>query len=372
MREKKVLFMVANIRVSNGVTSVVMNNYDKLIKDGYQVDFCAMYDRPSPYFDKLKEYGSNYYLLPQKDDKPNEEKAYSCIEDIISKNNYTIVHNHILGRYGLMVCDIAKKYKVPFRIFHSHNPNHFANYKQLIAHYVFEKRSLRRCNNFLACSSFAGKSLFGKRDFTVIKNTIDVNKFVFDIEKRRTFREENGIDEDDFVVGTVCRYTFQKNPMFMVDIFEKILQKEPNAKFVWAGTGELENQLKEYIASKNLQDKIILLGNCSDTVSVYCGMDAFLLPSRFEGLGFVFIEAQACGVKCYASDVVPKDTEITDLISYYPLNLSSEKWADEILKGKNSFDENVRKSYNEEVIKSGYDTDTNTDLIDFYNKLLKD
>ncbi len=93
MREKKVLFMVANIRVSNGVTSVVMNNYDKLIKDGYQVDFCAMYDRPSPYFDKLKEYGSNYYLLPQKDDKPNEEKAYSCIEDIISKNNYTIVHN---------------------------------------------------------------------------------------------------------------------------------------------------------------------------------------------------------------------------------------------------------------------------------------
>ena len=363
--------MVANIRVSNGVTSVIMNNYDKLISKGYQVDFCAMYDVPSPYFDKLKEWGSNYYLLPQKDGKPDKEKSYSAIEDIIKQNNYSIVHNHILGRYGFMVCDIAKKYKVPYRIFHSHNPNYFGDFHQLLAHYLFEKRSLRRCNKFLACSSFAGKSLFGNKEFSVIKNTIEVKRFCFDINKRIQFRKENNIPQDAFVLGTVCRYTFQKNPMFMVDIFEKVSQKHPNSRFVWAGTGELEKQLKEYIASKNLQDKIILLGNCCDTVPVYCGMDAFLLPSRFEGLGFVFIEAQACGVKCFASDVVPKDTQITDLISYYPLSLESEKWADEILKEKNSFNEDMRYSYNKKVIKSGYDTETNTDLIDFYGKSLK-
>lgn len=372
MKEKKVLFMVANIRVSNGVTSVIMNNYDKLINAGYQVDFCAMYDNPSPYFDKLKKCGSNYYLLPQRDGKPDKEKAYNFINDIVSKNNYSIVHNHILGRYGFMVCSIAKKNNVPYRIFHSHNPNHFANYKQLIAHYIFDLRGIKKCNRYLACSSFAGKSLFGNRKISVIRNTINVKKFAFDIEKRKSFRKEHNIPEDALVLGTVCRYTYQKNPMFMVDVFEKVLQKQPNSKFVWAGTGELENQLKEYIASKNLQDSIILLGNCSDTTQVYCGMDAFLLPSRFEGLGFVFIEAQACGARCFASDVVPKDTQLTDLIGYYPLSMDSEKWAEEILKGNYSLDEDTRKSYNKKVIDTGYDTETNTDLIDYYNELLKD
>lgn len=110
-----------------------------------------------------------------------------------------------------------------------------------------------------------------------------------------------------------------KNPYFLIDVFEQIALRKENAKFVWAGTGELEIEIKQYAESKKLGSKILFIGNRGDMAGVYSMMDCFILPSRYEGLGIVFVEAQACGVPVYASDVVPKDVMMTHLMHYISL-----------------------------------------------------
>ena len=213
MREKKVLFMVANIRVSNGVTSVVMNNYDKLIKDGYQVDFCAIYDRPSPYFDKLKECGSNYYLLPQKDDKPDEEKVYSFIEDIISKNNYTIVHNHILGRYGLMVWCM---YLFVFMgCFISFIENRKA-LKERIKKFLTDHRiNYKKMCTYIYYITILSLLISG---VVLVKESIDSGNIKYIIGDRRT---ENNIISIDGVWGTISDDGVVENSAYPTLVREK-------------------------------------------------------------------------------------------------------------------------------------------------------
>lgn len=378
---KKILYIVSNIRVSNGVTSVIMNHYQKLLDAGYQVDFCSLYNWSSPYIRMILQNGSRYYILPQENDnnsselvrisedgartgKPDAKKAYIFLSKIIREGNYGIVHIHILGRYALMASRIAKKCNVPVRIFHSHNPIYIHNLYSLLWSLRYNVPCVRNCNRYLACSEIAGKSMFRNRKFNVIRNTIDTNNIHYSSEKRMELRRKLSIMDDCFVYGTVCRQTYQKNPYFLVDVFGEIASKRENAKFMWAGTGELENKVRDYAFKKGLSGKLDFIGNQTDMSSVYSTLDAFILPSLYEGLGIVFVEAQACGVPVYASDVVPKDVQLTKLMHYISLKKSASEWADEIISDNNNYGD--RCMYKQEIIDAEYDKANNNDLLEYY------
>ena len=204
---KKILFIIGNLRVSNGVTSVIMNHYNKLIKAGYEVDFCAMYNWGSPYIKTVLNNGGNFYILPQEDvkdevetsgirieedrsGKPNKKRAYDFVKKIIENGNYGIVHIHIIGYYALIASQIAKKCNVPIRIFHSHNPIHIHNLHSLLFTLFYNVQCVHNCNRYLACSNLAGKSMFGHRKFYVIRNTIDTNLIYYSEQKRNELRKE--------------------------------------------------------------------------------------------------------------------------------------------------------------------------------------
>lgn len=377
---KRVLYVVTNIRVSNGVTSVIMNHYEKLLAAGYAVDFCAMYNWGSPYVNRVLNNGSHYYVLPQmngvssevvnddvtREGKPDEKKSRGFMEKLMRDNKYDIVHVHILGRYALMALKAAKKYKVPYRIFHSHNPKYINNVHSLLHTLYYDSQCVWLANRYLACSSLAGTSMFGKRKFSIIRNTIDTDRIKFDPEGRKIVRNEFGVSDEEILFGTVCRHTDQKNPYFTVDIYEQIHKKLPNSKFIWVGSGELELSVKEYVKSKKLENFVIFAGNRSDVAQCYSAMDTFILPSKFEGLGIVYIEAQSCGTSTFASDVVPKDTKVTDLIHYISLERTAEEWADIICENvKENCD---RERYCSAVKAAGYDRNSNDDLLRYYDE----
>lgn len=381
---KKILFVIGNVRVSNGVTSVIMNHYSKLLKAGYQVDFCAMYNWGSPYIKTILDNGGNYYVLPQEDSKdevevcgiriaeersgvPDKKRAYSFMDNVIRKGNYGIVHIHIIGRYALIASQIAKKHSVPVRILHSHNPVHIHNLHSLLFALYYNTQCVHNCNRYLACSSLAGKSMFGHRKFNIIRNTIDTNCISYIEEDRSKLRKEFSIAEDDFVYGTVCRQTYQKNPYFTIDVFEQIAKNKENAKFVWVGTGELETEIKQYVKEKKLGSKILFIGNREDMAGIYSMMDGFILPSRYEGLGIVFVEAQACGVPVYASDVVPKDIELTRLVHYISLKNTALEWAKTILSDHTNYGD--RSQYKQMIIDAKYDRTNNNDLLEYYESI---
>ena len=123
------------------------------------------------------------------------------------------------------------------------------------------------------------------------------------------------------------------------------------------GTGPLEDQIKGMVKEKNLEDKIIFLGNRSDVDEILNGFDIFVFPSIFEGLPVSLVEAQANGINCLISDVVTKDVAITDLIHYLSLEDSSNDWATKIsnfsVKRKNTKKELLSSCYSiESTVKS--------------------
>lgn len=364
----RILFIVPNLRIGTGVTSVIMNHYGKLIKEGYCVDFCLLQDRESPFFKVVQENGGHIFAMPSGNNGyPDKKKTPYFIEQILKKEKYKIVHIHIVGRFAVYTSYYAKKYQVPFRIYHAHNPRDVHDFKSFVASMLFDNLSVVLNNCYLACSKEAGKSVFRGKNFNVIKNTIDTEKLKYSSLNREKFRKKFDIKKDVFVVGTVCRISYQKNPYYLVDIFEKVQEIKKDSILVWAGSGDLEKNIEQYIESKGLSNKVLLLGDCSDVASLYAAMDVFVLPSRYEGLGIVYIEAQASGLTTFASNVVPKDTKITELINYLPLNESPEFWAKKIASVES--DTQDRETYSKIIADAGYDTSLNNDLINYYSRL---
>ena len=106
----------------------------------------------------------------------------------------------------------------------------------------------------------------------------------------------------------------------------------------------------------NLESKVIFLG-VTDCVNNYMqAMDLFLLPSLFEGLPVVGIEAQAAGLPCLLSDSITKETNLFGLVEFMSLNENEKKWAEKIQKILSDY---VRKDTYNDMVNCGYDISQN-------------
>ena len=168
--------------------------------------------------------------------------------------------------------------------------------------------------------------MFEDQGFTVVPNVIQTEKYRFDPTMRKSVRQKMNAT-DKFVVGTVGRLAEQKNPFFAIDVFKCLLKNVPSVEYWWVGNGPLEERVKTYIEEKKLTKYIKLLGSRNDTVELYQGMDAFFLPSFFEGLPVTGVEAQAMGLSMVVSDTVTREMVYTDLVDYVSLNDTPEAWA---------------------------------------------
>lgn len=219
----------------------------------------------------------------------------------------------------------AKGYKV---VIHAHNNNlHNCGILQRSLHAI--NRQVQKCIMItrLTNSELSARFFFGNKPAEMIYNAIDTERFSFKQDVRNEIRRNLGI-EDKNVYGFAGRIAYQKNPLFLMDVFKEIKKMDPDAAFLVCGEGDLMDETKQ--KAKNYSLDVLFVGSVPNVQDYYQAMDVFVLPSRFEGLGIVLIEAQCCGLPCVASaDVIPQDAKVTELVEFVKLADNPEEWAKE-------------------------------------------
>lgn len=194
--------------------------------------------------------------------------------------------------------------------------------------------------------------MFCGNNFRVIPNGLDLDVCHYDAAVREEVRRQMGWDGKR-IVGHVGRFNEQKNHRFLIDVFEKLHEMQPDTQLVLIGQGELEEEIRERVAQKGLTEAVSFLGVRDDVIRLYQGMDLFLFPSLFEGLGIVLIEAQACGLPVLTSDAIPAEAFVTDIMQAMPLTASAQTWADKAQKLL--CDAAPRGDTRDSIAKAGYD-----------------
>lgn len=358
---------VLNLNVSNfrngGRSKIVYQWGMHLNQDKVIYDFFA----PSKKFEGLiddylvnieKKGGVFYSILDSKIKSDNiilrQFSYFITIRNILKENNYKIVHIHSSQGFealkGVVICKICR---VPVIIVHSHN----AGMNKGSFYYL--RRPLHSISKFFlnrfkikqfACSSTASKWIFGHGNALVIKNGLDLTKFSYNQLTRDQFRKRHNID-NFFVIGCIGRFHYQKNHTFLLDIFSEVIKIRKGCRLLLVGEGELEYSIKKKVEKLKLEKYVIFLGHTNNIPEALLGMDAFVLTSRYEGLGIVNLEAQASGLPTILSDKIPHEVKCTELVEFISLSAPPLIWAKRILSYATGFNRGDRV---QEVSSAGY------------------
>jgi glycosyltransferase involved in cell wall biosynthesis len=344
---KNVLYINGNILKRGGIEAFMMNYFRHIDSSKVHIDFLVHGYEKGAYDDEITKAGSKIIHVPTKSRHPI--KYQKELKKIFASGQYQIVHSHCDAMSG-MILRIAAKCGVPVRIAHSHNTATLTDNKIKLAINEYSKRLIPRyATHMFACSEAAGDWMFGNgTKYTVINNAIDIDKFKFNQIKRDKIRKELDCN-DKFVIGHVGRFDYQKNQEFIISLLPRLQAFRNNLQVVFVGEGESLERIKDLARDNNVEDICIFLGSRSDVSDLYNAFDVFVLPSRFEGLGIVAIEAQANGLSCYVSDNLPTDVKICPNLSMISL-LDEEEWVRQITscEGKR-----ISSNY-EEIERAGY------------------
>lgn len=304
-----------------GISSVIYNYASTMNADGIRLHFVAYEDTDKKLISRFQKRGSVFCVHNRK----CNTKAY--INDLIHilAGKYDVVHIH--GNSGTMAIEavLAKLYHVKKIIVHCHNTSCNHKYLNMIL-----KFPMRFCaTNLVACSEASGKWLYGKRMFIVLNNAVDMGLFRYNKEKREYLRRKYGLGTS-FVIGHSGRFHEQKNHDFLIDIFAAYLEKDSGARLLLTGGGALLEKVRSKVRHLGLEDSVMFTGELCNACEIYNAMDLFLLPSLWEGLPLVMIEAQANGLPLLVSDVITQEACCTERTFYFDLNRSAEEWADRI------------------------------------------
>lgn len=328
MEPIRILQIVPNMQ-AGGLESLIMNIYRNIDRNKVQFDFLVHYTEEKHFDKEIESLGGKIHRFSVRED--NKLIKYIKSLDVFFKNHkeYKVIHCH-MSSLGFLIFLIAKKNGVKVRIAHSHNSSTSKNIKGFVKRILMLPYKYISTINY-ACSNESGKYLYNKKEFEVIPNAIELKKYKFDREVRYEVRKELNL-EADFVIGHVGRFNIQKNHEYLIDMFYEFIKLKPQSKLLLIGDGELKEEIKEKIEVLGINDKVLMLGVRSDIDRLYQAMDCFCLPSLFEGLPLVSIEAQTSGLPCFITDNITKEAEKTDLIKRIDLNNSPKTNAELICR----------------------------------------
>ena len=351
-----------------GVEAVINNYYRNIDHTKYQFDYYIEEDSNCSPPQEMIDMGARYFVTPPYQDIFN---YISCLKKHFQEEKYQIVHCN-MNTLSVFSLYAAWRVGVPIRINHNHSTSGKGETKKNIFKYILRPFAKCFATDYLACSRYAGEWLFGRESMesgqvTILNNAIDVDRYRYNPEIRKRVREELRLT-DKFVIGHVGRFCYQKNHEFLIDIFEDVHNKNCNSVLLLVGIGELFDSIKAKVHRKGLDDVVIFLGARSDVHELYQAMDVFVLPSHYEGLPVVGVEAQTSGLPVICSSAVSKEIELSRTsISFLPLSNSVDMWSENILEFKNI----KRKDESEIVCSAGFDIKVESKkLEDLYFKRL--
>lgn len=322
----RILHSVSNMDRA-GIETMLMNYYRHMDRKKIQFDFLCNKTKPGAYDEEIKHMGGHIFHTPGLN-PAKYPKYLKYMEQLFKKYpQYKIVeaHNGALGVYALHA---AKKNNIPVRIFHAHGASITKDWKWPIK--IFCRSRLKYNINYnFTCGIEAARCYFGEKavklgDYEFIPNAIEVDRFLYNEEIRNKIRAEYKL-EGKKVIGHVGRFMAQKNHEFIIDLFAEYYKKHNDTKLVLLGDGELMPKMKEKVQNLGIEEAVLFVGNVGNANEWYQAFDAFMLPSVWEGLPVVGVEAQASDLPCLFSDNITKEIGLIDK-SYFISTSDKEQW----------------------------------------------
>ena len=347
---KRILCIISSLD-AGGAETFLMKVYRFIAPLGYQFDFVVSKDGGC-YTSEVLGLGGKIFVIPTRSE--NLFGALNGIRLAVKENQYKYVLK--LGEHSLAVLDLlaAKFGGAKILGVRACNAPTGLNVLHRTIH-LFCRPFLNYITNVkIAPSILAANFLFGpKEDISMLRNGVDLNVFRYDSNDREAIRKEFGLGEK-LVIGHIGRFHKQKNHQFLLEIFKEISVWREDAILLLVGTGELEEQICERIKSINLEGRVILTGQRFDIPQLLSAMDVFVFPSLYEGMPNTVIEAQATGLPCVIADTITAEANITGLVKYLPLSLSSSEWAKVVLNTISS----IRKDSHNYFVIHEYDIES--------------
>lgn len=334
----RILHMIPDIGISNGVMSVILN-YAKAMPADVIFDIIYFADKEKSRKGDIEALGGNVYKV----NPPSAKDLLSGKMDSFFKEHkgeWEALHIHC-PHYAVFIAPYAKKNGIKKIFVHCHTTEFSlkgnSNRNRILS--LYAKYFIK---NKIACSEDSGKLWYGKKKFTVLNNAIDCDAFRYNPQISAEIRNKLKLN-DCFVVGHIGNTGIpQKNHTFIFKVFAQIKKENDNSVLLLIGA-EKTNELDSLAKSLNIAESVCYLGIRSDVDRLLQGVDVFLFPSISEGLPVSVIEAQAAGVPVLLSDTVTNEVVASDNVHCLSLNESPEYWADKAvelskIERKNTFD----------------------------------
>ena len=320
-----------------GTEQVVMNYYRSIDRERVQYDFFAFMNSKHIPAEEIKSLGGGLYLLCG---FRMPFRYVRTLARLLKENHYDIVHCH-LGVHSFLPLLAAKKAGVPVRIIHSSRTSGGMRepLRSALKALLKPLAGLHATERF-ACSELSARWLFGKKPVCeidddnapqcavrILRNAVDTKQFAFDSAKRTKLRGEFKVPSNALLFVHVGRFCPQKNQQFLIDIFSEIVKQHPNSRLIMVGEGGDMEVIQARIIKAGLLAKAFFAGRRSDVDAFYSAADCLLLPSLYEGVPLVGIEAQCAGLSCLFSDKIPPEAAITASARFLSLKTPAEDWA---------------------------------------------
>lgn len=354
---------------SGGKKNLVMEYYRHIDRNKIQFDFICDDDSNAIPTEEIEALGGRVYVIPR---YQNIVANIRAIKEICKQNKYRIAHgyNGTMNVFGLYA---AWRGGVKIRINESISMAHSSDKKTYLKKIL---KPFSRCfsTHYMANGEACGKWQFGKLydqgKVAIFKTVINVDANKYNPELRDKCRKEFGL-ENNVVIGHIGRLTAQKNTLFIIDIFNELTKIEEKAKLLLIGDGELREDMLARISQYGIEDHVLYLGRREDIKQFYNAMDCFLLPSLYEGLPVVGVEAESHGLPMFFSTEIPEESSpCGDLGVFIGLDKSAKEWARRII---DKVTEVERKDHNNDVKAAGFDSVTEAEkLLEYYETIISE
>ena len=363
MKKIKILVIMPTLNKCGGIESFYMNYYKNLSNE-FKIDFITYSNDSMEYKKQILSKGDRLFVFPKCELKnifamKNEIKKF-----FIQNHDYDIIHCQ-MANAAYFYFKEAKKYNIKVRIMHSHQCKYADQFLHAIRNIPLMYLGKKFSTNFMACGELAGKFMFKNKSFIIMNNAIDTNRFKYNEKIRKKIRDKYNI-ENKIVIGNIGRFSQQKNQMFLIDVLNNAVKLNKNIILLLIGSGKLKEKLIDKSKRLKLENNIIFVNSTDKIEEFYQAMDIFVLPSIYEGLPVVGIEAQAAGLPCIFSTTITKEVKINKDTVFIPID-NSELWASKIIK----ISENMKNRKLENIDNSQFNIKNETiKLEEYYKKII--
>ena len=339
-------------KVVKGGVEAVVTAYDReMDHEEILFDYYIDADSTESLPEDILRSGARCFVIPPYRQLP---RYIMALVRAFRRERYRIVHVH-MNTLSVFALSAAWAAGVPVRICHNHSTAHRGEGRRMWLKLLLRPFARTFATDLFACGDYAGRWLYGRKamergEVTVVRNAIDVRRFVYDPDVRASVRRRAGWD-GAFVVGHIGRFMPQKHHVFLLEIFRCVHAHREGALLLLVGDGPLRGEMEARARDLGIGDAVIFAGTTDRPEDLYQAMDVFCLPSLFEGNPVAAIEAQASGLCVIASSEVSQEARVTDRMRFLPLSAPPEQWAEELLRCEGE----DRPDLSKEMTESGYD-----------------